>query len=107
MHSSQGAKLGLVAVGDSIVNGYTKPMAGVPSLSWAQWLASAMDLSFTRYARGGATSQEIVAELLPQVRDRYAIGVFNMGTNDVIQGDATSLEANVRLAAEGLSARCD
>ena len=99
---------GLVAVGDSIVNGHGDSMAGVPALSWAQWLADAMDLSYTRYARGGATSSEIVADLLPRVRGRYAVGVFNMGTNDALKGLEVDLfESNVRTTAKTLADVCN
>lgn len=99
---------GLVAVGDSIINGFTDSMGGVPALGWPQWLADAMDLSYTRYGRGGATSQVIVDELLPRVRGRYTVGAFNMGTNDAFHGlDVDRLEKNLIIAAETLSAVCD
>jgi lysophospholipase L1-like esterase len=101
-------QVGLVAVGDSIVNGHGDSMAGVPALGWPQWLADAMDLSYTRYGRGGATSSTIVDELLPLVRQRYDIGVFNMGTNDAIgKWDASGFEQNFRKAAETLTERCE
>jgi lysophospholipase L1-like esterase len=99
---------GLVAVGDSIVNGHGDSMAGVPALGWPQWLADAMDLSYTRYGKGGATSSVIVTDLLPLVRGRYAVGVFNMGTNDALSGwDALAFEQNFRKAAEALTSCCD
>lgn len=99
---------GLVAVGDSIVNGHGDSMAGVPALGWPQWLADAMDLSYTRYGLGGADSTRIVNELLPKVRGRYAVGVFNMGTNDAyVSWDAARFEKNLRRAADVLTAACD
>lgn len=99
---------GLVAVGDSIVNGHGDSMAGVPALGWPQWLADAMDLSYTRYGKGGATSSEIVAELLPRVRGRYLVGVFNMGTNDALgTWDAELFEQNFGKTAEKLTLACD
>jgi len=83
-------------------------MVGVPALGWPQWLADSMDLSYTRYGRGGATSSQIVADLLPRVRGRYVVGVFNMGTNDVLSGwDAGVFEQNVRKTAEALAVACD
>jgi lysophospholipase L1-like esterase len=98
---------GLVAVGDSIINGFTDSMAGVPALGWPQWLADAMDLSYTRYGLGGADSTRIVNELLPRVRGRYAVGVFDMGTNDAfVSLDVDLLEKNLRRAAEVLTAAC-
>jgi len=99
---------GLVAVGDSIVNGHGDSMAGVPALGWPQWLADSMDLSYTRYGQGGATSTAIVDDLLPKVRGRYAVGVFNMGTNDALSSwDASVFEQNARKTAENLGACCD
>lgn len=99
---------GLVAVGDSIVNGFTDSMVGVPALGWPQWLADAMDLSYTRYGRGGATSQVIADELLPRVRGRHSVGVLSMGTNDAFRGlDADVLEKNLTRAAETLTGHCD
>lgn len=99
---------GLVAVGDSIINGHGDSMAGVPALGWAQWLADAMDLSYTRYGKGGATSSYIVEELLPRVRGRYTVGAFNMGTNDALGvWDASVFRANVEKAATTLTAACD
>jgi lysophospholipase L1-like esterase len=100
--------VGLVAVGDSIINGHGDSLAGVPALSWAQWLAEAMDLSFTRYARGGARSGVVVDELLPRVRRRYRVGALSIGTNDVIHGlDLNAFRANVERAADALARSCD
>lgn len=99
---------GLLAIGDSIVNGHGDSMAGVPAMSWAQWLADAMDLSYTRYAQGGIRSAGIVSDLLPRVHGRYSIGVFNMGTNDAMRyWDAETFRASVEAAAQMMTARCD
>lgn len=99
---------GLVAVGDSITNGKTRSVAGVPGKSWAEWLADSADMSYAQYARGGATSSEIVDELLPGVAGRYEVGVFNMGTNDVLKGvDLDVLKSNAQKAAAVLISCCD
>lgn len=99
---------GLVAVGDSITNGKTRMVAGVPGKSWAEWLADSANLPYSQYARGGATSSEIVDELLPSVTGRYEVGVFNMGTNDVLKGlDVGTLQSNVEKTAGVLVASCD
>ena len=47
-------RLGLVALGDSITLGEGSMALGVTPLSWAQWLAKALDLPFTTYAVNGA-----------------------------------------------------
>jgi lysophospholipase L1-like esterase len=98
---------GLVAVGDSIINGHGDSMAGVPSWGWGQWLADAMGLSYTRYAKGGFTSSGIVAELLPLVVGTYDVGLFNMGTNDAYLGlDMGTFERNLDQVAEVMSSAC-
>ncbi len=48
---------GLVALGDSITLGEGGSVAGVTCLSWAQWLARALDLPYTCYARNGAVAR--------------------------------------------------
>jgi len=99
---------GLLAVGDSIVNGHANSMARVPSLSWAQWVADAMGLSYMRFARGGATSDDIVRELLPRVSGKYEVGAFNMGTNDAYLGlDLSKLKRNLDFAAARFVDCCD
>ncbi|MFW7414773.1 GDSL-type esterase/lipase family protein [Demequina sp. SO4-18] len=98
----------MIAVGDSIVNGKTKDVAGVPGQSWARWAADAAGFEFEQYARGGATSSEIVRDLLPNVTGRYEFGVFNMGTNDAIKKlDLTALRENATAAALKMTAHCE
>jgi lysophospholipase L1-like esterase len=75
----------LVAIGDSIVNGFTTPVAGVPALGCGQWLAIGLDHSYTRYAQGGWTSSQIAENLLPRVRSHYDIAVLSVGTNDAVK----------------------
>lgn len=99
---------GIVAVGDSITNGHGYLTAGVPAQSWGQWLAESMDLPFTKYAKGGATSSYIVSELLPKVRGSYAVGLLGMGTNDALQGwDAGLFRENLEKAAVTLASACE
>ena len=43
-------RLGVVALGDSITNGHGGMQAGLGSHSWAQWLAHAIELPFTKLA---------------------------------------------------------
>lgn len=72
----------LVAVGDSIVNGFTHPLAGIPALGCGQWVAASIDYSYTRYAKGGWTTAQILAEKIPLVHRDYDIAVVSIGTND-------------------------
>jgi lysophospholipase L1-like esterase len=55
---------------------------GVTPLSWAQWLARALDLPFTSYAVNGATAADVVREQLPRVRADYDLAVVYVGVND-------------------------
>jgi lysophospholipase L1-like esterase len=72
----------LIALGDSIVNGFTRPLAGIPALGCGQWLAAAADLSYTRYAQGGWTTAQILADKVPRLKADYDIAVVSIGTND-------------------------
>ena len=75
---------GVVAVGDSIIHGGFTPQQFITPQSWAQHLAEAGDWSFTRYARGGQTSGQVVDEQIPRViRDDYDVGTVTVGANDL------------------------
>ena len=56
---------------------------GVTPLSWAQWLARALDLPFTSYAFNGATTADVLREQLPRVRADYDVAALYAGVNDV------------------------
>jgi lysophospholipase L1-like esterase len=74
---------GLVALGDSITVGEGSMAFGVTALSWAQWLARALGLPYTSHAVNGATTQEVVGEQVPRVRDAFEVGCLFAGVNDV------------------------
>jgi lysophospholipase L1-like esterase len=76
-------RLGLVALGDSITVGEGSMALGVTPLSWAQWLARALDLPFTAYAFNGATTADVLHSQLPRVRADYDLAVLYAGVNDV------------------------
>ena len=88
---------GVVAVGDSVIHGgFTRPQFIAPQ-SWAQHLADVGEWSFTTYARGLASSGQVVDEQLPLVvRDDYAVGAVTVGANDLQFGwDAKRFAANL------------
>ena len=66
-------RLGLVALGDSITVGEGSMALGITPLSWAQWLAKALDLPFTSYAVNGAYTADVLALQLPRVRARQPL----------------------------------
>ena len=100
---------GLVALGDSITYGHGGMQSGVGSQSWAQWLAEAMELPFTRLARNGATAGDVVREQLPRVGEDYEVGTLYIGVNDVRQVgfDAGAYERDVRAVLDVLATRCE
>ncbi len=56
---------------------------GITPLSWAQWLAIALDLPYTSYAVNGAVAHDVLRAQLPRVRGHYDIAALYAGVNDV------------------------
>jgi lysophospholipase L1-like esterase len=102
-----GCRLGLVALGDSITYGEGSMALGVTPLSWAQWLARALDLPYTCYAFNGATTADVLREQLPRVRADYDVAVLYAGVNDVRSPafDLAAYERDLDAVAAGLAAR--
>lgn len=111
---------GLVALGDSITHGDVAPMLGVRSWSWAQWLATALELPYTGLAEPGARVEDLVARQLPRLDGSigperagrpkpYAIGCLWIGVNDVRSPDfdAAAYGAGLRVAAGAVAAACE
>jgi lysophospholipase L1-like esterase len=100
---------GLVALGDSITYGHGGMQAGLGAQSWAQWLAEAMELPFTRYAVNGATAADVVREQVPRLKRGYAVGALYVGVNDVrdVGWDAAAFERDLAAAADALAACAD
>jgi lysophospholipase L1-like esterase len=100
---------GLVALGDSITLGEGGSVLGVTALSWAQWLARALDLPYTCYARNGAVVPEVLRDQLPRVRPGHDLACLYAGVNDV-RGPGFEPEAYERdllAVARGLRARSE
>lgn len=77
------ARRGLVALGDSITNGHGEPALGVPAQSWAQWVAEALDMPFTKLAADGAQTAGVLRDQVPRLRGPYDVGCVYAGVNDV------------------------
>ena len=88
---------GVVAVGDSVIHGGFTHHQFIAPQSWAQHLAEIGGWSFTKYARGLATSGHVVDDQLPLVvRDDYDVGAVTVGGNDLQFGwDADLFAANL------------
>jgi GDSL-like Lipase/Acylhydrolase family len=97
---------GLVALGDSITNGRGEPALGVPMQSWAQWLAEALDLPFTKLARDGARAADVLADLVPRLAGPYDVGCAYVGVNDArsLDWDTAAFERDLRAIAGALAA---
>ncbi|MBW3652333.1 MAG: hypothetical protein KY433_01820 [Actinobacteria bacterium] len=109
MSDPGGRRLGLVALGDSITVGEGSMALGVTPLSWAQWLARALDLPFTSYAVNGALTADVLRLQLPRVRAPHDIAALYAGVNDVRAADfdAAAYERDLDAVAAGLAARAD
>ena len=81
-HRPPAMRHGLVALGDSITVGEGSMVLGVTPLSWAQWLARALDLPYTSYAVNGAVVADVLRDQLPRVRREYDIACLYAGVND-------------------------
>jgi lysophospholipase L1-like esterase len=92
---------GLVALGDSITNGHGEPALGVPAQSWAQWLAEALELPFTKLAVDGAQTRDVLREQVPRLRGPYDVGCVYTGVNDArgLAFDAAGYERDLRAIA--------
>lgn len=99
------ATRGIIAVGDSIINGFTYSVM-VPTQSWALWVAQAAGMDFTRLSIGGADSTDVVTKQLPLMEhDDYDVAGLTMGANDVlIHWDEARYAANLNTALTRLTA---
>jgi lysophospholipase L1-like esterase len=97
---------GLVALGDSITNGHGEPALGVPAQSWAQWLAEALELPFTKLATDGAMVADVLCEQVPRLAGPYDVGCVYAGVNDVRAPgfDAGRYESDLRAVADAVGA---
>ncbi len=96
-----------MALGDSITLGEGGSVLGVTALSWAQWLARALDVPYTCYARNGAVVADVLAEQLPRVRPDHDVACLYAGVNDVRQHDfdPAAYERDLLAVARGLRGR--
>ena len=102
-------RLGLVALGDSITVGEGSMALGITPLSWAQWLAKALDLPYSSYAVNGAFAADVLHAQLPRVRADHDVAALYAGVNDVRDPafDAAAYERDLEAIARGLAARAD
>jgi lysophospholipase L1-like esterase len=100
---------GLVALGDSITNGHGEPALGVHPQSWAQWLAEALDLPFTKLAVDGAVTAGVLREQVPRLRGPYDVGCIYAGVNDVRAPgfDPAAYERDLRAIADAVGAQSE
>jgi lysophospholipase L1-like esterase len=97
---------GLVALGDSITNGHGEPALGVTMQSWAQWLAEALELPFTKLARDGARAADVLRDLVPRLAGPYDVGCVYVGVNDTraLDWDADGFERDAEAIVAAVAA---
>ena len=103
-------RLGVLALGDSITNGHGGMQSGLGSQSWAQWLAQALDLPFTKLAKDGASTRDVVERQLPAIRgEAYDVGCVYIGVNDArgIDWDPAAYERDLDTILAALAQRCE
>jgi len=102
-------RLGVVALGDSITVGEGSMTLGVTPLSWAQWLARALDLPFSSYACNGATTSDVLRSQLPRVRAGHDVAALYAGVNDVRDPcfGIGAYERDLDAVAAGLAGRAE
>ena len=102
-------RLGLVALGDSITVGEGSMALGITPLSWAQWLAKALDLPYSCYAVDGAVAADVLHAQLPRVREGHDVAALYVGVNDVRAAafDAAAYERDLDAIAGGLAERAE
>lgn len=110
------ARLGVLALGDSITNGGGELQWGVALQSWALWVARGLGLPFTGYAVDGARAADVVNEQIPEFErrtaasgGRYELGCVYIGVNDVraTDWDLDSFSLEFDRALRFLGERCD
>jgi lysophospholipase L1-like esterase len=102
-------RAGLVALGDSITNGEGAPMLGVRPWSWAQWLATALDLPYEGLAANGATAPDVLARQVPRLDGPYAVGCLWVGVNDVrhLDFDGAAYARDLEAIAAAVAGACE
>src|SRR3954463_7740548 len=109
---------GVVALGDSITNGRGEPAGGgdapsgaaralgVHAQSWAQWLAEALELPFTKLATDGALAADVLREQVARLDGPYDVGCVYAGVNDVRVPafDPAAYERDMRAVADAVGA---
>ena len=100
---------GLVALGDSITNGHGEPALGVTMQSWAQWLAEALELPFTKLAGDGARAADVLRDFVPRLDGPYDVGCVYVGVNDArsLDWDAGAFERDAGAIVEAVAACCE
>jgi lysophospholipase L1-like esterase len=75
----------ILAVGDSITSGFSKlEVGGVPSHSWAKWVAMVTGEDLTARVLPGGTSRAIRSKFVGGELDEYSLALVYVGVNNVM-----------------------
>ncbi len=80
---------------------------GVTALSWAHWVARALDLPFESYASSGALTADVLRDQVPRVRPGRELACVYVGVNDVRGGawDPIAYERDLAAILAALASR--
>lgn len=98
---------GVVGVGDSFMDGYGLPLAGVTCRSWGAWLSWALTTCFTQLAVNGASTERVLRDQIPLVRDDYQLGLIWSGANDIARLKPAAFHDRLAGVSGSLARRCD
>jgi hypothetical protein len=99
---------GVVAVGDSFMNGYGLPLAGVTCSSWASWLTWGLTGCLTQHAVNGATCEQALRDQIPLLAGhRYRLGTIWLGANDIARLDAPAVANQLSAVCVAVAGVCE
>ena len=98
---------GVVGLGDSYLNGYGLPLAGISCTPWTGWLAWALRTCCTQLAVNGATCEQVLHDQTPLLRRRYLLGAVWLGANDIARLDSTAFARSFRALCTRVGEACD
>ena len=96
----------VLGFGDSISTGPEEGAFAVAPRAWAQWLAEALELPFTKLARDGAQARDVLADQVPRLEGPYDVACLYVGVNDArsLDWDAGAYEQALRASVAALVA---
>jgi hypothetical protein len=105
--NAPGTGHGVVALGDSLINGYGPPVGGLSCVSWAGWLAWALLTCLTQHGVNGATTRQVRHDQVPLLQGHYRVGAIWCGANDLGNLDPVPVLTALRDTCSAAAEHCD